>query len=129
MRRSRRWVRALVIAAAACDANSVSTSSSSPGERLAVGLLGEEEVADVLVPVAHRRALEGPRERRGGRDAKRAGVAREVGEPQRPRQVAQVPEQAAAVGPGEQLLPFLGREAREEEVLGGPPSSTVAMTP
>ena len=91
------------------------------GERLAVGLLGEEEVADVLAPVAHRRALEGPRERPGGRDAERADVAREVGEPQRPRQLAQVLEQAAAVGPGEQLLLFLGREAREEEVLGRPP--------
>ena len=30
------------------------------GELLAVGLLGEEEVADVRAPVVHRRALEGP---------------------------------------------------------------------
>ena len=88
------------------------------GELLAVGLVGEEEVADVGAPVAHRRALEGPRERPQGRDAERADVARQVREPQRPRQLAQVLEQPAAVGPGEEILLFLGGEAREDEVLG-----------
>ena len=88
------------------------------GERLAVGLLGEEEVADVGAAVAQRRALEGPREGPRGRDAERAGVGREVGDPQRPRQLAQVLEQAAAAGPGEQLPPFLGRDVGEDEVGG-----------
>ena len=87
-------------------------------EFLAVGLLGEEEVADVGAAVAHRRAQEGPREGRRGRDAERADVARQVCEPQRPRQLAQVLEQAAAVGPGEERLLFLGREAGEHEVRG-----------
>ncbi len=58
------------------------------GELLAVGLLGEEEVADGGAPVAHRRALEGPREHPRGCDAERADVAGQVGEPQRPRQVS-----------------------------------------
>ena len=66
------------------------------GERLAVRLVGEEEAADVGAAVAHRRALEGAGERRGGLDAERADIAREVGEAQRPRQTAEVLEQ---IGP------------------------------
>ncbi len=88
------------------------------GELLAALLPGEEEVADVRAAVAHRRALARPREGRRGRHAERAHVARQVREPQRPRQLAQVLEQAAAIGPGGELLLFLGREAGEDEVLG-----------
>ena len=64
------------------------------GEQLAIGLLGEEEV-DVGAAVAHRaragRSARGPR----GRNAERAGVSREVGNPQRPQQVAQVLQRRA----------------------------------
>ena len=87
-------------------------------ERLAVGLLGEEEVPDLGAAVAHRRALEGPGERRGGLDAERADVAREVGEAQRPRQAAQVLEQARAAGPCEELALLLRGHAREHEPPG-----------
>ena len=69
------------------------------GERLAVRLVGEEEVADVRAPVAHRRALKGAGERPGGLDAERTDVAREVGEAKRPRQRAEVLEQTGVVGP------------------------------
>ena len=77
-------------------------------------------MADVRAAVAHRRALEGPRERPRGRDAERADVAREVGEPQWPGQLAEVPDQADAVGPGRKLALFLGREAGEHGVLRRP---------
>ena len=89
------------------------------GELLAVGLLGEEQVADLRAPVAHRSALESPREHPRGRDAERADVAGEVGKPQRARQPAQVLEQAAAVRPCEELLLFFRREAGEDGLPGG----------
>ena len=88
------------------------------GEYLAVRLVGEEEAADIRIPMAHRCALEGPGERRGGLDAERADIAREVIEPQRPRQAAEVTEQAGVVGPGDELALFLRFEAREHEIPG-----------
>ena len=76
-------------------------------------------MADLGAAVAHRRALEGPREGRGGLDAERADIGPEVGEAQRPRKAAQVLEQAHAVGPGEELSLFLRGHAREHEAVGG----------
>ena len=49
-RRSRRCVRALVIAAAALGREQRQHLLVVVGERLAVGLLGEEEIADVGAP-------------------------------------------------------------------------------
>ena len=86
------------------------------GERLAVRLVGEEEAADAGAAVAHRRALEAAGEGRGGLDAERADVARQIVDPQRPVQGAEVREQPRAVGPGVELALLLRREAREHEV-------------
>ena len=69
-RRSSRWVRALAIAEAAWEANSISTSSSASVNASSVRLVGKEEAADVGAAVTHRRALEAAREHRGGLDAK-----------------------------------------------------------
>ena len=87
-------------------------------ERLAVGLVGEEEAADVGAAVAHRRALEGAGEHPGRLDAKRAHVDREVGAAQRTRQFAEVFEQSGVVGPGVELKLFFGCEAQEHEFPG-----------
>ncbi len=88
------------------------------GERLPVHLVGEEEAADVGAAVAHRRALEIAGEGQGGIDAERADVAREVVDPQRPRQLVEVREQPRAFGPVVELALFLGRESRERAVKG-----------
>ena len=89
------------------------------GERRAALLLDEIEVADMEAAMAHRRALEGLRLRRQavGGEAERAHMGRNVGDPDRPLEVAEILEEPRAVGPlGEAAVLLLG-EARGDEVL------------
>ena len=92
------------------------------GELLPAGLVGEEEVTDVHVPVPHRRPLQapqqGPRREQVGGEAERTDVVARLAEPQRTRQVAEVLEELRPVRPGGHLLVFFGRDAGGDEVAG-----------
>ena len=81
-------------------------------------LLREEEAAHGRVPVTHRRAQQGPAGERERRTAERAGVVREVRQPPRRREAAQVLEEPEPVGPRGQRCVFLRREAGGDEVEG-----------
>ena len=83
-------------------------------------LLGEEETADLHAAMAHGRALEGSRRHQVRGEAERADIGRHVGEPERPRQVAQVQEQRRPVGPGRQPAVLGIAEAGGDEVAGLP---------
>ena len=66
------------------------------GERFPALLLHEIEVADMHAAMAHRRALEGLRRQPVGGEAELLHVSRDVGDADRPRQVAEVLEEPAA---------------------------------
>ena len=69
------------------------------GERLAALLLDKIEVADMDAAMAHRRALESLRRHPVGGEAELLHIGRDVGDPDRPRQVAEVLEEPRPVGP------------------------------
>ncbi len=73
-------------------------------------------------PVAHRRALEGPRERPRGRDAERANVGGQAGEPQRPRQVAEALEQRPLSGQTANSASSFRRSTRARDKRPGGPA-------
>ena len=86
-------------------------------ERRAVRLVANEEVADVLAPVAPRSALQrvcGPRARR--KAARLHQVAGETGQLERLLDLAQVHEEPRPVGPCLQLTDLLGGQAGGQEV-------------
>ena len=117
-RRSSRWLRALAIADAAWEANSVSTSSSASVNTCPSALSARKKLPTstprwrIGVPWKLRANS------RGGLDAEVADPGPEVGQPQRSGQAAQVFEQAQAVGPGGELHLLFWREARGQKVLG-----------
>ena len=86
------------------------------GERGRALLLGEEEVADMDAPVAHRRALEGLGAHQVRGEAEGADQGGEVGEPDRSGQVAEVREQLRSVRPVDELALLIGGEARGDEL-------------
>ena len=86
------------------------------GERGRSLLLAEEEVADVHAAVAHRCALEGLRAHQVRGEAERAHEGREIGEPNRAGQVAEMHEQLRPVRPFDELAQLVGGEARGEEL-------------
>ena len=88
------------------------------GERRGVLLRGEEEVPDMLVAMAHRRREQGLRPHEAGVDAERAHEPRQVGDPERFREVAQVLEHPQALGPLEDQAVLLGGEARSDDFAG-----------
>ena len=61
--------------------------------------IDEIEVADMDAAMAHRRALEGLRRQPVGREAERLHIGRNVGDPDRPLEVAEVLEEPRALGP------------------------------
>ena len=69
------------------------------GERLVALLLGQIEVADMDAPMAHRRALEGLRRQQVGREAERLHIGRNVGDPERSLEIAEILEEPRALGP------------------------------
>ena len=79
-------------------------------------LAGEEEVADLDAPVAHRRALERLLARELVGVAAPAEPVGEVGEAERARQVAEIREQLRPVGPRGELAVLGGDEARGDEL-------------
>ena len=79
-------------------------------------LLGEEEIADMDAAVAHRRAQEGLGAHQVRGEAERADEGREVGQPDRSGQVAEVREQLRPVSPLDELVLLVGREARGDEL-------------
>ena len=83
-------------------------------------LLDEVEVADMPASMAHRRALEGPRRQPVRGKAERAHVRGDVGQAQRPREVAEVLEQPQPVGPLHQRTVLIVGETGGDEVLGLP---------
>ena len=99
------------------------------GERLATGLLGEENVPDLRTPVAHRRALEDPRERRRGLDAKRADVAREVGEAKRPERPRRCSNSRTLSAQARSSRSSSGVTPENTKPPGAPASPTVATKP
>ena len=90
-------------------------------ERLAVLLVGEKEVPEVLAPVVHRRPLQRLRPPRIRGEAERAEVAGEIGHPERRRKVAQVLEEPWSVGPLQHHPPLFGRKPGGDEILHLPP--------
>ena len=70
--------------------------------------------------MAHRRALEGLRRQALGGEAEAADIGRNVGNAQRPVEVAEVLEQARPVGPLRHGPVLLGGEAGGDEVHGRP---------
>ena len=89
-------------------------------ERFPVLFLHEIEVSDVRAEMAHRRALEGLRRQALGGEAEAADIGRNVGNAQRPVEVAEVLEQARPVGPLRHGPVLLGGEAGGDEVHGRP---------
>ena len=85
-------------------------------ERRSPLFLGDEEMAHEDVAVAHRRALEGLREHQVRGEAKGADQSGEVGQPDRPRKVAQMREELRSVRPLEELAVLLVSEAGGDEV-------------
>ena len=88
-----------------------------PGERLPALLVGQIEVAHLHAPVSDRRPQEAPRQRRVSRKTQRAEVGRQVPEPERLRNRAQVLPQARPVGQVQEPLVFLGTHAGGDEIL------------
>ena len=86
------------------------------GERVRALLLDEIEVADMHAAMAHRRALEGLRRQPLRGEAELPHVGRDVGDADRPRQVAEVLEQPRALGPFRDGPVLLLGEARGDEV-------------
>ena len=112
-----RCVRALTIAATACEANSTSNSSSSGVNSPPPSLPARKKL-----PTRSSRWRIGTPCRvletiRSGGEAERAHVVVQVSQAQRAGQVPQVLEEARPVGPGCQLLVLLRREAGGDEVL------------
>ena len=106
------------MAVAACDANSIRTSSSALVNSSSGLLLGEKEVADEDAPVAHRRTLEGLRAHQVRRKAKRAHIAGKVRQPHRALNVPEVLEEPRPLRPTHQFPALVGREAGGDEVFG-----------
>ena len=90
------------------------------GEGLPALLLHEIEVADMDAAMAHRRALEGLRRQPVGGEAERLHIGRDVGDPERPLEVAEVLEEPRALGPLRHGPVLLLGEARGDEVLRRP---------
>ena len=86
-------------------------------ERLALLLLAEEEVADMLAQVAHRRRLQGLRQREFLAVAERAQIGRQVGHPERSREGAQMLEEGLARRPPRHVPALLVGQAGGDEVL------------
>ena len=92
-----------------------------PGERGPVLLVAQQEVAEALAPVVHRRALHRRHVPGIGREAERAQVGGKIGDAKRGRQARQVLEELRAVAPLHQGALPLGRDAGEDEVPGPAP--------
>ena len=86
-------------------------------------------MADVGAAVAHRRALEGPREGPHGRHAERADVARQVREPQRPGSSLRCWNRRPRSGQASSSCCSSGATPEETKSCGAPASSTVTMIP
>ena len=87
------------------------------GERLPARFVGQIEVAHLHAPVADRRPQEAPRQRRVSRKPQRAEVGRQVPEPERLRNLAQVLPQVRPVGQVQEPLVVLGTHAGGDEIL------------
>ena len=86
-------------------------------ERLAVLLVAEKEVAEMLAPVVHRGPMQRPRGPGRRREAERVEVAGQIRHPERLRLVAKVFEESPPVGPLHHLPVLFGRKAGCDEVL------------
>ena len=83
-----------------------------------MAICGQEDVADVLVAVVHRSALEGCRRKQRVWQAVRAGIGAHVIEPHDTGQPAQVFEQPPGPVPVRHLAARLFRETGKHHVLG-----------
>ena len=82
-------------------------------------LAGEEEAADVRAAMAHRRPLEGLRRNQVDGEPERPDVARQVRQPERRREIAQVVEELQPVRqPALHLAVLLGSEPGGDEIAG-----------
>ena len=87
------------------------------GERLVALLLGQIEVADMDAAMAHRRALEGLRRQQVGGETERLHIGRNVGDPERSLEVAEILEEPRALGPLHDGPVLRLGDARGDEVL------------
>ena len=87
------------------------------GERLVALLLDEIEVADMDAAMAHRRALEGLRRQQVGGEAERLHIGRNVGDPERSLEIAEILEEPRALGPLHDGPVLRLGDARGDEVL------------
>ena len=83
-------------------------------------LVQEVEVADMRAEVAHRRAEPGADQRQLPGEPQRAHEAREVGDPQRARQVPELLEELRPVGPLLGLAVLVLAQSRRHEGIGRP---------
>ena len=90
-------------------------------ERLAVLLVAEKEVAEMLAPIAHRGPLQRLRAPGVRGEAARSKIAGQVRHPEWRRLVPQVCEESRPVGPLHHLPARLGRQAGGDEVLDRAP--------
>ena len=91
--------------------------TGGPEHQREPALVGQMEVAQLHAPVSDRRPQEAPRQRRVVRKTQRAEVGRQVPEPERLRNRAQVLPQARPVGQVQEPLVFLGTHAGGDEIL------------
>ena len=87
------------------------------GERLVALLLGQIEVADMDTAMAHRRALEGLRRQQVGGEAERLHIGRNVGDPERSLEIAEILEEPRGLGPLHNGPVLRLGDARGDEVL------------
>ena len=87
------------------------------GERFVALLLGQIEVADMDAAMAHRRALEGLRRQQVGGEAERLHIGRNVGDPERSLEIAEILEEPRALGPLHDGPVLRLADARGDEVL------------
>ena len=85
-------------------------------------LVAEEERADVLAPVAHRRSQHGVRGYQVGKNPERTDVGGQIAQSQGSVQVPQVLEEPRSVGPLDQLPAQVGCHPGGDEVLDLPRS-------
>ena len=90
------------------------------GERLVALLLGQIEVADMDAAMAHRRALEGLRRQQVSGEAERLHIGRNVGDPERSLEIAEILEEPRALGPLHDGPVLRLGDARGDEVLWRP---------
>ena len=86
-------------------------------KRLVALLLGQIEVADMDAAMAHRRALEGLGRQQVGGEAERLHIGRNVGDPERSLEIAEIREEPRAVGPLHDGPVLRLGDARGDEVL------------